>query len=46
VWIGGQRIADGASWAGHRVQVMRDGVRLVAADGSVRLLRVGMVVAP
>ena len=46
VWIGGERIADGGQWAGHRVRVMRDGVQLVARDGSVRQLRVGMEARP
>ena len=41
VWIGGERVADGGRWRGYRVQVMRDGARLVAADGSVRQVRVG-----
>ncbi len=45
-WIGGERIADGGRWAGHRVRVMRDGVQLVARDGSVRQLRVGMEALP
>lgn len=42
VWIDGERIADGARWRGYRVQVTADGARLVAADGSVRSVRVGM----
>lgn len=42
VWIGGERIADGARWRGYRVQVTDDGARLVAADGAVRRVRVGM----
>jgi hypothetical protein len=46
VWIGGQRIADGGYWSGQRVRVMRDGVQLVARDGRVRVLRVGMEVRP
>lgn len=41
VWIDGERIADGAHWRGFRVQVTDDGARLVAADGSVRRVRVG-----
>jgi hypothetical protein len=45
-WIGGQRIADGGSWSGHRVRVMRDRVQLTARDGRVRELRVGMPVPP
>jgi hypothetical protein len=46
VWIGGQRIADGGYWSGQRVRVLRDGVQLVARDGRVRVLRVGMEVRP
>ncbi len=46
VWIAGERIADGGYWSGQRVQVLRDGVRLTAADGRVRRLRVGMEVPP
>jgi hypothetical protein len=45
-WIGGQRVADGASWGEYRVRVERDGVRLIGADGSVRRLRVGMELPP
>ncbi len=41
LWIDGERIADGAHWRGFRVQVTDDGARLVAADGSVRRVRVG-----
>jgi hypothetical protein len=46
VWIGGERIADGGYWSGQRVRVTRDGVQLVARDGRVRLLRVGMEALP
>jgi hypothetical protein len=46
VWIGGERIADGGYWSGQRVRVTRDGVQLVARDGRVRLLRVGMEAPP
>jgi hypothetical protein len=45
-WIGGERIPDGSSWGAYRVRVERDGVRLVATDGSVRRLRVGMELPP
>lgn len=45
-WIGGERIADGGYWSGQRVRVIRDGVQLVARDGSVRRLRVGTEVRP
>jgi hypothetical protein len=45
-WIGGQRVADGASWGEYRVRVERDGVQLIGADGSVRRLRVGMELPP
>jgi hypothetical protein len=46
VWIGGERIADGGYWSGHRVRVMQDGVQLVSRDGQVRRLRVGMEARP
>lgn len=45
-WIGGERIPDGSSWGAYRVRVERDGVRLIATDGSVRRLRVGMELPP
>jgi hypothetical protein len=45
-WIGGERIADGSSWGEYRVRVERDGVRLIATDGSMRRLRVGMELPP
>lgn len=45
-WIGGERIADGSSWGVYRVRVERDGVRLIAVDGSVQRLRVGMELPP
>lgn len=44
VWIGGERIRDGARWRGYRVQVTGEGARLVGADGSVRHVRIGMEV--
>lgn len=40
-WIGGQRIEDGGQWAGFRLHVAGNGVRLVAANGSARFVRVG-----
>lgn len=45
-WIGGERIADGSNWGTYRVRVERDGVRLIATDGSVQRLRVGMELPP
>jgi hypothetical protein len=45
-WIGGERIVDGANWGEYRIRVERDGVRLVAGDGSVRRVRVGMELPP
>jgi hypothetical protein len=45
-WIGGERIVDGANWGAYRIRVERDGVRLVAGDGSVRRVRVGMELPP
>jgi len=45
-WIGGERVVDGAAWGAYRIRVERDGVRLVAGDGSVRRLRVGMELPP
>lgn len=45
-WIGGERIVDGANWGQYRIRVERDGVRLVAGDGSVRRVRVGMELPP
>lgn len=41
VWIGGERVADGSRWRGYRVLVARDGIRLIAVDGTVRRVRVG-----
>lgn len=46
VWIDGLRIGDGGRWGRYRVRVTRDGARLVAPDGSVREVRVGMELVP
>lgn len=46
VWIGGQRIADGGRWGRWRVQVRRDGARLLGPGGTTREVRVGMELQP
>lgn len=45
-WIGGERIADGTRVGPYRVRVERDGVRLIAADGSTRRVAVGAELPP
>lgn len=40
-WLGDTSFEDGTYWGEYRVRVLRDRVRLVAADGRVRTLRVG-----
>lgn len=40
-WIGGERVPDGGQWRGYRVRVLGDGIRLFAADGSVRRVVIG-----
>lgn len=45
-WIGGERIADGTRVGPYRIRVERDGVRLIAADGSTRRVAVGAELPP
>jgi hypothetical protein len=45
-WIGGERITDGTHWGEYRIRIERDGVTLLARDGSVRRVRVGMELPP
>lgn len=40
-WIGGRRYQDGELFQGQRVRVVRNGVQLTGASGSMRLYKVG-----
>lgn len=45
-WIGGRRVEDGGRWDGYRLRVTREGVELVDAAGTARLVKVGQAVSP